>query len=107
MLLLVFLLMQGMAALHICEHHVATPVCLECVQHLPHPGHIADGNSHFDDCVLCQLIAAPYSLPDSISQSDAPDATPLEDQHDNCHVQSIILAALRSRAPPATLSFVL
>lgn len=39
---------------------VQRSVCVECVNHTPHAGHLSVSNHLLDDCVLCQLCALPY-----------------------------------------------
>ena len=103
LLLLLFLLMQGVAALHTHESHWAMPLCDECVQHLPHPGHL-DAPSHLDDCVICQLLAAPYLLPAYSPLAEVSAALPILALYDYACVPSCEQMAPPLRAPPASLS---
>lgn len=103
-LLLLFLLMQGVAALHTHETHVVEPICQECVHHLPHPGHLVGGPSHFDDCVICQLLAAPYLLPAPTLWAEVTDIQPLQAFYALVCVPSHEWMAPPLRAPPASLS---
>lgn len=41
--------------------------CLECVNHLPHNGHLTSAAQLMHDCVLCQLHAAVYIAPLALS----------------------------------------
>lgn len=103
-LLLLFLLMQGVAALHTHESHVVEPICQECIHHLPHPGHLVDGPSHLDDCVICQLLAAPYLLPAYSPLAEVSAALPILALYDYACVPSCEQMAPPLRAPPASLS---
>jgi len=104
LLLFVFLLMQGVAAFHTHDHHFSEPICHECVQHLPHPGHLVNGPDHLGDCVICQLLAAPYLLPSPVSLADAVVSFPVLSLYDYVCVPSYNQMAPPLRAPPALLS---
>ena len=59
LLLAVFLPMLIATTLHTHEA-VQTDVCVECVNHTPHAGHLSVSSHLLNDCVLCQLCALPY-----------------------------------------------
>jgi len=104
LLLFVFLLMQGVAAFHTHDHHAAEPICHECVQHLPHPGHLVDGPDHLDDCIICQLLAAPYLLPEPTPLAEAVTSIPLHSSLDYACAPSHEQMVPPLRAPPVSLS---
>ena len=61
LLLSVFLPMLLLSSLHV---HTATPVavgtCVDCVNHMPHAGHISLNTLDVHDCVLCQFTSLPF-----------------------------------------------
>ena len=60
-LLSVFVPMLLLSALHV--HHDATTAdnyCVECVNHVPHSGHLTPSASTLTDCVLCQFFSLQY-----------------------------------------------
>lgn len=59
LLLAVFLPMLVATTLHTHEA-VKSDVCVECVNHTPHAGHLSASHHLIDDCVLCQLSSLPY-----------------------------------------------
>lgn len=62
LLLAVFAAMLLMMSLHV--HKGATPAawdeCYECVNHLPHGGHLSAHTLSIHDCVICQLMTVVY-----------------------------------------------
>ena len=62
LLLSVFVPMLMLTTLH--RHHVATDTvvtCVDCIHHVHHSGHISEGGTSIDDCLLCQLSTTPYT----------------------------------------------
>lgn len=103
-LLIAFLLLQVVAALHTHKEHTELSHCMECVKHVPHPGHITVGDHQLDDCVICQLLAAPYLQPGAACVQTPTDASALNICPD-CHQWGFCApASIRLRAPPTSLS---
>ena len=65
-LLTVFISMLLASVIHRHELPAANETCAECVQHLPHAGHIQPGAQGVDCCLICQLLTDSY-LPASVS----------------------------------------
>ena len=61
MLLAVFLPMLVLSSFHVhsVAHH-ESGFCKECVNHLPHAGHIGSQTVCSFDCVLCQFFTLPF-----------------------------------------------
>lgn len=60
-LLLVFLPMLLLSSLHVHEGADAgETTCTECVNHIPHAGHVSLQTIHTDNCVLCQFASLPF-----------------------------------------------
>lgn len=60
-LLSVFVPMTVMVSLHChCGIVSTTDVCVQCVNHQPHAGHLSSGQQCVDNCVLCQFHSLPY-----------------------------------------------
>src|SRR5574344_2447977 len=62
LLLSVFIPMLLTTILH---RHYAEPgqdhsVCIECLHHIHHSGHLTGEHTQIDKCLLCQLCALPY-----------------------------------------------
>jgi hypothetical protein len=61
-LLSVFVPMMMLSAVHIHQPAVdETASCVECAQHVNHPGHFTSAVEHLDDCVLCQFLSLAYT----------------------------------------------
>jgi len=61
LLLAVFSTILCLSAVHIHEQQ-ASPynTCAECINHVPHSGHISLNVLHTHDCVLCQFLTLPF-----------------------------------------------
>ena len=60
-LLSVFLPMLLLSSLYVHEPSDAGEAsCAECVNHIPHAGHISLQTIHTDNCVLCQFASLPF-----------------------------------------------
>jgi len=100
LLLAVFLPMLIATTLHTHEA-VQTDVCVECVNHTPHAGHLSVSNHLLDDCVLCQLCALPYlaaTITVFTSYCLISKALLMTDEHS---VQSLHAACPTLRGPPS------
>ena len=62
LLLSVFLPMLLISSLHIHEEAPVSNDCYECVNHIPHQGHLSLNTIHLNDCVLCQLATLPFLM---------------------------------------------
>lgn len=64
-LLMVMMLQMGGKILH---HHVQheTIECNDCQQHKVHDGHLMEWHEDDGDCLLCQLLNAPYLENDTV-----------------------------------------
>lgn len=62
MLLSVFLPMLLFSSLHIHERVASVQDCTECVNHVPHGGHLSLDTTSIHDCLLCQLASLPFVL---------------------------------------------
>ena len=60
LLLSVFLPMLLLSSLHVHENAPVSSGCSECVNHIPHHGHLSLDTIHLDDCVLCQFATLPF-----------------------------------------------
>ena len=60
LLLSVFLPMLILSSLHVHDEAPASSRCSECINHIPHQGHISLGTVHIHDCLLCQLASLPF-----------------------------------------------
>ena len=60
LLLSVFLPIVMLSSLHVHEHATGDGDCFECVNHLPHGGHISLQTASLHDCVLCQFVSLSY-----------------------------------------------
>ena len=61
LMLAVFLPMLLLSVLHVHEGmYVEGDSCMECVNHIPHAGHLSINASHHDDCVLCQFTSLSF-----------------------------------------------
>lgn len=60
LLLSVFLPMLVLSSLHVHEGISAEGNCVECMNHIPHAGHISLNLNHSHDCVLCQFVTQPF-----------------------------------------------
>lgn len=58
LLLSVFVPMMAIASLHIHPNYneEASTICLSCIHHQAHAGHLIKATGHLHDCVLCQLL---------------------------------------------------
>lgn len=61
-LLSVFVPMLVLSSLHIHQEavHDVEECCAECVNHIPHSGHISLQTVHTCNCVLCQFVSLPF-----------------------------------------------
>ena len=60
-MLAVFLPMLLLSVVHIHEGvYTDGDSCTECVNHIPHAGHLSINASHHDDCVLCQFTSQSF-----------------------------------------------
>lgn len=63
LLLAVFL---PMLLLSVTHRHESSPAgnasCEDCVQHVPHAGHLMPHINHVSDCVLCQFLQIGYLI---------------------------------------------
>ena len=67
-LLWVFVPMMVLTAVHI--HHEAVALsdsCHECVNHVPHGGHLSASGFSVDDCLICQTAALPYLMATTVA----------------------------------------
>lgn len=61
LMLAVFLSMLLLSVVHIHEGvYTDGDSCTECVNHIPHAGHLSINASHHDDCVLCQFTSLSF-----------------------------------------------
>jgi len=60
-LLAVFVPVMLMSLTHIHESTFHEEMCVDCVNHLPHAGHITGHQISLDECLLCQFISVPYT----------------------------------------------
>ena len=62
LLLPVFVAMLAATTLHVHSEAAAAAwdACYECVNHLPHGGHLSAHALSIHDCVLCQLMSVAY-----------------------------------------------
>ena len=61
LMLAVFLPMLLLSVLHVHDGVYADgDSCMECVNHLPHAGHLSINANHHDDCVLCQFMSLSF-----------------------------------------------
>lgn len=70
-LLLVFVPTMLYSVLH--RHHEAAEhsnvVCIDCVHHTPHAGHLSIKDKDVLHCVLCQILSLSYTLPSFVNIS--------------------------------------
>ena len=59
-LLSVWMPMLLISALHIHSDVQPAVDCNQCVQHVHHSGHITQGGSSIDDCVICHILHQPF-----------------------------------------------
>ena len=62
LLLSVFLPMLLLSSLHVHESVPVSSGCSECVNHIPHQGHLSIDTIHANDCVLCQFATLPFLM---------------------------------------------
>ena len=62
LLLSVFLPMLLLSSLHVHESVPVSSGCSECVNHIPHQGHLSLNTIHVNDCVLCQFATLPFLM---------------------------------------------
>ena len=62
LLLSVFLPMLLLSSLHVHEEAPIGSGCSECVNHIPHHGHLSLNTIHLNDCVLCQFATLPFLM---------------------------------------------
>jgi hypothetical protein len=62
LLLSVFVPMLLLSSLHIHEEAPVGNGCAECVNHIPHHGHLSLDTIHLNDCVLCQFATLPFLM---------------------------------------------
>ena len=62
LLLSVFVPMMAIASLHIHPNYneEASTICLSCIHHQAHAGHLIKATGHLHDCVLCQFLTLTY-----------------------------------------------
>ena len=105
LLLAVFLPMLIATTLHTHEA-VQGDVCVECVNHTPHAGHLSVSNHLLDDCVLCQLCALPYlaaTITVFTSYCLIRKTLLLTDEHS---VQSLYAVCPTLRGPPSFIGMI-
>lgn len=108
LLLLVFLPIMGVAALHVhVENASFETTCDACVNHLAHGGHLISGAAGLHDCVLCQLMNVHF-----LRASFVLLISPLFFHHVSfvCHTSSVLGFKGNinvSRAPPSLMKMIL
>lgn len=57
--------------------HVSLPdhggECSDCLHHIPHAGHLSNGNPGMEDCVLCHFISLPFILSGQVQRLSPAD----------------------------------
>ena len=67
-LLAVFLPMLLFSSLHIHDYGTqAEAECAQCVNHLPHTGHLMAQDGAMHSCVLCQFLSLPFLAVTSVA----------------------------------------
>lgn len=60
LLLSVFLPVLLCSSLHVHDEVPASGGCSECVNHIPHQGHLSLDTIHLNDCLLCHFLSLPF-----------------------------------------------
>lgn len=101
LMLSVFLPMLLLSTLHIHQEvQVVGDVCLECVNHTPHAGHLSFGVIHYDDCVLCQFTSLPFVAAVTVVLSLAALVCEAVFPLQLRHVRLVVCRVSIPRAPP-------
>lgn len=71
-LLSVFIPMLIVLSFHIHEGQASSAcTCVDCVNHLPHTGHLSLNTDYSHDCVLCQFTTLPFVVAVAVTISIA------------------------------------
>lgn len=60
LLLSVFLPVMLFSSLHVHAEAPDSSACLECINHIPHHGHLSLDTIHLNDCLLCHFASLPF-----------------------------------------------
>ena len=60
LLLSVFLPIMILSSIHVHEDISAGISCSDCINNIPHQGHISLDSVHLHDCLLCQFASLPF-----------------------------------------------
>lgn len=62
LLLSVFLPMLVFSSLHVHDDAPSSSGCFECINHIPHHGHLSLDTIHLNDCLLCQFASLSFMV---------------------------------------------
>lgn len=103
LLLSVFLPMLLLSSLHV---HTAAPVmvgtCVDCVNHMPHAGHISLNTLDVHDCVLCQFTSLPFIVTVAVVTAVAILTYAVVPSQQLANLLSVAGSPLIPRAPPVS-----
>lgn len=90
-----------LSAFHVHRYGpLAEDTCTECVNHLPHAGHLMPATASLHDCVLCQMCHVPFIMVAVLTLATPLTLISKTRPESSTHVAVRLTGHAGTRAPP-------